>query len=246
MQVDTTAIEQAISTIVDIDTAIEVDGDTVVVTGIVDTPEEHEAVLNVLSELLPDARIEDNLNGGAVMPEEIGDLHLSGTEAAGFAGAQPGLHETEALEPGDFTDQTILEDEGVAAGPTGTHADDDVSEGDEVYVPPTDPAMSQTGEFLGGFATTADQPEPVPTSEVIPGPADGALEEAVRGELMEDSATTALDINVTSIRGVITLRGIVDDIDDAENAQEVAARVPGVIEVREELQVRASQQGGPG
>jgi hypothetical protein len=244
MNVDTTAIEQAISEMVEVDTVIEMDGDTVVVTGIVDTDEEHDAVLNVLNELLPDLRIEDNLNGGAVMPEEIGDLQLSEAGSAGFAGAQPGLHETEALEPGDFTDQTILEDQGVAAGPSGTHADDEVSEGDEVYVPPTDPPMSQSGEFLGGFQTTSDEPEPIARSEVVGGIPDGALEDAVRTELMEDSATTALDIEVTSINGVIMLRGVVDDIDDAENAEEVAARVPGVQEVREELQLRASQQGG--
>ena len=40
-------------------------------------------------------------------------------------------------------------------------------------------------------------------------------------------------------RGIARLRGLVQDLDDAENAEEVAARVPGVIEVREELDVES-------
>lgn len=246
MELDTAALEHAIEEIVDVNTAIEVTGDTIVVTGIVDTPEEHEAVLNVLGEFLPNVHIEDNIAMGAVMPEEIGDMRLSSTEAAGFAGAEAGLRDSEALEPGDFTDQAILEDQGVASGPSGTHADDDVAEGDEVYVPPTDPAMDREGEFLGGFQTTADPGEAVPRSEVAGGSADGAIEDAVRDALLRDSATTALEIEVMSANGFVVLTGMVDDIEDAENAQAIAAEVPGVREVREELEVRASQQGGAG
>ena len=241
MQVDTAALEHAIDQIVDVQTAIEVDGEAIVVTGIIDTAEEREAVMDLLQELEPGARIVDNLALGAVMPQEIGDLRVSETEATGLQGAEPGLRESESLEPGDFTDQDILHDQGVASGPSGTHADDDVAEGDEVYVPPTDPARSPEGEFLGGFQTTADQPEPVPQSQVVGGSPDGAIEEAVMVELREDSATTALDIEVTSFRGVVTLRGIVDDIEDAENAQAVAARVPGVVSVRDEMQLRAGR-----
>ena len=244
-QIDTAALEHAIEEIVDVSTAIEVDGESVVVTGIVDTDEEHDAVLNVLTEFLPDVHIEDNLSMGGAMPEEIGDLRLSETEAAGLAGAQPGLRETESLEPGDFMDQGTLHDQGVASGPSGTHADDDVAEGDEVYIPPTDPVATREGDFLGGFQITADEPEPIPTSEVVGGPADSAIEEAVRQELLEDAATTALEIEVTAANGIVRLRGIVDDIEDAENAQEVATRVPGVLEVREELEIRAGPLGGP-
>jgi hypothetical protein len=244
MRVESSALEHAIEEITEVDTAIEVDGDTIVVTGIIDTDEERQAVLDVLNRLQPEARIVDNLAMGGAMPEEIGDLRLSETEAAGFAGAQPGLYETEALEPGDFTDQHIIKDQGVASGPSGTHADDDVAEGDDVYIPPTDPPRDSDGEFLGGFQTTADEPEDIPVSEVVPGFADSALEEAVIGELREDAATTALEVEVTSNRGVITLRGFVDDIEDAENAQSVAARIPGVIDVRDELQLRVTQQGG--
>ena len=244
MQIDTAALEHAIEEVVDINTAIEIDGDTLVVTGIIDSAEERQAILDVLEELQPAIRVIDNLAIGGVMPEEIGDLALSETEAAGFAGAQPGLRDGESLEPGDFTDQQILEDPGVASGPSGTHVDDDVSEGDEVYVPPTDPVRSADGEILGGFQTTADQPEPIPVSEVVPGFADGALEEAVLTELREDAATTGLLIEVESDQGVVTLRGYVGDIEDAENAQAVASRIPGVVEVLDELRLWVRQQSG--
>lgn len=240
MQADTAELEHAVSQIVDVETAIEVDGDAIVVTGIIDTDEEREAILDLLGELEPGARVVDNLAMGAVMPRELGDLRLSETESAGLPGAQPDLSEDESIEPGDFTDQTILSDQGVAAGPSGTHADDDVSEGDEVYVPPTDPASTPEGEFLGGFRTTAGQPDPVPQSPVVGGSPDAAIEEAVIAELREDAATTTLEVEATAMRGVVTLRGFVDDLEDAENAQAIASRVPGVVEVRDEIQLRAS------
>jgi osmotically-inducible protein OsmY len=38
--------------------------------------------------------------------------------------------------------------------------------------------------------------------------------------------------------GIVVLRGLVDDVLDAEAAEAVAARVDGVREVREELELR--------
>jgi BON domain-containing protein len=243
MNVDIAALEQAIEEIVEVNTALEVDGDKLVVTGTVHSPEVREAVLDTLDRLAPGAEVVDNLVIGAFMPEEIGNLAISETEAVGFAGAQPGLQDPESIEPGDFTDQRILDDPAVASGPTGTYADDDLAEGDEVYVPPTDPPRAPDAEFLGGFQTTADEDQPVPRSEVVGGPADGAIEEAVRIELREDAATAGMELQVSSAAGIVYLRGTVDDLDDAENAEAVASRVPGVREVREELQLRASEGG---
>ena len=39
--------------------------------------------------------------------------------------------------------------------------------------------------------------------------------------------------------GIVRLRGIVPTLDDAESAEEVAGRVPTVIEILEELEVAA-------
>ena len=58
------------------------------------------------------------------------------------------------------------------------------------------------------------------------------------GEIeVEDSATADLSIFVAVRNGIAHLRGQVPDLDDADNAEEVAARVPGIREVVEELDV---------
>src|ERR687885_782443 len=63
------------------------------------------------------------------------------------------------------------------------------------------------------------------------------LAETLRRELAEDAATTDLEIVVAVRNGVAHLRGRVTDLDDADNAEAVAARVPGIREVVEELEV---------
>ena len=68
-------------------------------------------------------------------------------------------------------------------------------------------------------------------------PGDEAIADAIRRELREDALTTDLTIRVTVRDGVAHLRGSVPSLDDAESAEEVAGRVPGVREVIEELDV---------
>ena len=66
---------------------------------------------------------------------------------------------------------------------------------------------------------------------------DEAIRDAILRELREDAATTDLNLEVDVEEGLVTLRGTVQSLDDVESAEEVAARVPGVIEVNEELDV---------
>ena len=68
-------------------------------------------------------------------------------------------------------------------------------------------------------------------------PGDEALASAIRRELREDATTTDLPLGVAVRRGVAYLRGRVAGPEDAENAEAVAARVPGVVEVVERLEV---------
>ena len=58
--------------------------------------------------------------------------------------------EEEAIEPGDFTDQPIMQYGDYAAGPSSGFEDDEASEGDEVFVPPTDPVGTDR-EVIGGL-----------------------------------------------------------------------------------------------
>lgn len=143
----------------------------------------------------------------------------------------------------DLTAQELLTDPIAAAGPSSS-ADDPVADGDQVYVPPSDPVVTtnDTGrvEVLGGFAADSMDSVGVARSASDASLGDEAIEDAIRRELREDSTTTDLNIQVLVRRGVARLRGTVDDLDDAENAESVAARVPGVVEVVEELDLAAS------
>ena len=70
-------------------------------------------------------------------------------------------------------------------------------------------------------------------------PGDEALAEAIARELREDASTTSLAVDVFVRRGIVHLRGWVPGLEDADNAEAVAARVPGVVDVVDELEVPA-------
>src|SRR5581483_7657325 len=129
----------------------------------------------------------------------------------------------------------LLKDPLAAAGPSESE-DDVVGEGEVSYVPPTDPVRTSDNEVLGGFAITSmDQVGAGRSSDETFG--DEAIADAVRRELAEDAATAGLAIEVTVEQGVVRLRGRVTDIEDAENAEAVASRVPGVVSVDEDLEL---------
>jgi hypothetical protein len=203
----------------------------------VQSENERQAAIDIVTAIAPDRRIEDNLEIMSVLPEAIGDLTLSEAAVGDFTAATPETSDTESLEPGDFTDQEILTNPFGAAGPAGTAVDEDISEGEQVYVPPTDPVRTRDNEVLGGFQTTSDDSIEVDKA-VSGGFADEAIADAVRQELREDAATTDLDVFVNVRQGIVHLRGVVPNLVDAENAEDVAGRVPGVREVREDLEVQ--------
>jgi hypothetical protein len=142
------------------------------------------------------------------------------------------------FEP-DFTDQVAMNDPSEASGANGSGAEDPASDGDAVYTPPIDPVVTTDEhgrtEILGGFGSEEDLLPDRSASDGRVG--DEALADAVRRRLAEDAATTDLTIVVAVRNGVAHLRGQVTDLDDADNAESVAASVPGVREVVEELDV---------
>jgi osmotically-inducible protein OsmY len=71
----------------------------------------------------------------------------------------------------------------------------------------------------------------------LPASGDESLRDAVLRELLEDAATTDLEIEVEVASGVAVLRGKVQDMQDVDNAMGVAERIPGVVEVVDELTV---------
>jgi hypothetical protein len=122
-----------------------------------------------------------------------------------------------------------------------TAAEDVVDGQEESYFPPTDPVIQpgdrDYGDIVGGFSGTsmdAPGPERSASDELI---GDEALEEAVRQMLISDASTTDLNVRVTALNGVVTLEGGVSGMEDAENAEAVAARVAGVRDVIDRIQI---------
>jgi osmotically-inducible protein OsmY len=219
--------------------AVEEQGDAVVLSGIIESEEQRLAAFDIVQTIAPDKRIIDDLELDGSLPDVIQDGHIVSATIGDAPIADTGAEEpTDELEPGDLTDQRILENPMGASGPGYTAADEagDISEGEEVYVPPTDPTRSRDNEVLGGFSTSSmDEIEIERSADGRLG--ESAIEDAILRELREDAATNGLEIEVTFRRGIARLRGRVDDVLDVENATEVAARVPGVIDVLDELEV---------
>src|SRR5438552_4181793 len=65
-------IERRVAEDLGLDVVIEEDGDAVVVSGMLDDEEARASVLDIVSELAGDRRVDDNLELGAVLPELIG------------------------------------------------------------------------------------------------------------------------------------------------------------------------------
>lgn len=115
------------------------------------------------------------------------------------------------------------------------------------YFPPTDPPVDISDdpdgiEVTAGFQSTSMDDEREPESdedlqEDDSGIQDSKIVDNVVRELNEDSATTALNIHVASVRGVVHLTGFVSDPNDGDLAASVAERVDGVRQVVERLVV---------
>jgi osmotically-inducible protein OsmY len=230
----TARIEERVARSAGISVLVEEDRGKLVVTGVVDSEELRQTVLELTSDMAGGKPVDDNIDVASGPPAEMGRAVLSEGDVGMFTGAITGTDDDEALSPVDFTDQKTLVNAEAASGPSDGF-DDDVSEGGTVYVPPIDPVGTNT-EVIGGFQSDsmADM-EPERSSDGTIG--DEGLADAVRAALREYSTTTAFAIDVDVENRIVRLRGTVADIEDVENAEAVAALVPGVVEVREELRV---------
>lgn len=73
--------------------------------------------------------------------------------------------------------------------------------------------------------------------------ADARLTDLVRFTLLKDPVLANERIVVTAKEGLVTLSGIVDQDAKRNRALEIASHVPGVREVRSDLELRASKGG---
>lgn len=230
-------VERKIARAIETDLLVEDDGRTLVVSGMVDTPEARASALEIAKAEAGSRDVDDAIEVTTVLPSETAGAELSTVEAGDLRGAEPGLADTgEAIEAGDFTDRSTLHSPQEAAGPGSSLEYDRTSEGGAAYTPPIDP-VGGNREVIGGLQHSSMESIEVERSALDDQPGDEALRDAIIRELHEDSATTGLHLEVVVNRKVAHIRGHVPFLEDAENAEEVAARVPGLIEVIDDTEV---------
>jgi len=147
------------------------------------------------------------------------------TGAAGDIASLEGLADRD-LRSGETDDPYVASDEGLT------------------YIPPSDPPVipsddPQGIEIAAGTGTSSiDEPyDEDHHGEALP--FESEITARVREALEADAATSALAdrIGISTIDGIVVLRGTVDSLDDGDSLAEVASRVTGVTEVRDETEV---------
>ncbi len=197
--------------------------------------------MDIASQAAPDARIDNQLEVESVLPTDV-NAFQGDAPTAEMAETSASIRAAGGDIDPDFTDRPGLNDPILASGADTSGPDDPGSTG-EVYTPPVDPVVRTdahgAAHVLGGFSIDSAEDSSVEPSAMDDQPGDEALADAIRRELAEDSATADLEIVVAVRKGVAHLRGQVPDLDDADNAESVAARArcpqrisatkPGVI-----------------
>jgi len=220
--------------------AVDVENGVARLIGPVDSERLRQAAIDLASSVDGIRRVDDEMSFEVVSPDMVTEPN-DNDEQFGYADA-------ESLE-----DDVPDEEDDFAAFPGTTDQIQVIEEG-ETYIPPIDPVVEpSTGyqelEIVGGFQTEAtddtDEEEQEAFEDsvafdaetrVIERDDDDILDDVVR-ELREDSETTTLKLNVRVVRGVVYLHGKVQSIDDAENAESVASRIPGVVSVEDRTDI---------
>lgn len=215
----------------------------VILSGVSDSTESQAAVAESVKWLAPGMPVQNNITVAAGVTAETEsayeDRNLPGDTEPPAGSESIQAEGISDLDLG-FTDQPLETNE-------LNVVDDDVMDLDESVEPepaffaPTDPVL-KLGErggadVLGGFTPTSDTSFEVDRSAEGQQPGDEAIADAVRRELREDALTTDLPIEVVVEEGVVHLHGRVSSLEEAEGAEDVASRVPGVREVLEELEL---------
>lgn len=224
-----------------INVGVDVENGVARLSGLVTSTEMHQAAIDL-------ARMVDGIRG---IDDEIEELVISPDSAFEAPDRDEGF---------GYADRMSLEDdisdtEPDFTGDVGADANDfqrAIEEG-EPYFPPTDPVVRPSTDrqdlrIVGGFqatsmdelATEADAEPDDETDEITQFVArdDDDIRIDVLRELREDALTTDLRLEVNVINGIVFLKGTVQSVEDAENAEAVAGRVPGVVEVRDMTEVR--------
>lgn len=98
--------------------------------------------------------------------------------------------------------------------------------------------------FAGSLSLAAQAGTSAPAAPAQPAAAnadasDDAITNEVKAALAQNQKVAALQIGVSTQAGVVVLKGSVPDTDSAEQAVRVAAAVPGVRQIHNELKVQS-------
>jgi osmotically-inducible protein OsmY len=196
------------------------------------------------------------LNPDDVPAEEMG-RQMTGDQAEGDQVAY--LREGELDTDDDVTDTEMYEGEADSGAEgaleslteldmrAGETSDPEVAaEEGMTWVPPVDPPVipadnAEGLEMAAGFGTTGFDGQIDEDHRAEDLTDEDEVSARVREALRADAATSryADQLAIANASGVVAIRGLVDDIDDTDNVLEVAARVSGVRDVLDELDVRA-------
>lgn len=196
-----------------------------------------------LRQLRGDRSLDDQGTGtfSAEMVDGLGEL----TDSDQYLGEiEAGVHDD---LPDDTESLELLTELELRDGET----DDAFTASDEglTYVPPIDPPTLPSGsredaEIASGFGVSAlDEPySPDSAASMLPG--DDQMEALVREAIRAESATSpyADTVSISVRDGVVTLRGLVVDLEDSDNLVMAAAYVEGVVEVLDELQIHSLER----
>lgn len=227
-----------------IDLVVEQHDRRLLLAGAVGTEGVRDAALDIATAVVGDAlELDHDITVAGAVAAEMQDATLSEAGFGGEPGADADLEEYESVMAGDFTDQPTLSSPDDAQGASLSDADvemdshrtDLTSEGDFVYVPPIDPAGGAEEVIAGFTSSSLDNLEVPRSSDGTLG--DEAIRDAVIDALQSDAATAGLELDVQVSQGVVQLFGTATDLDEIESAEEVTARVPGVVEVIEQLRI---------
>lgn len=226
---------------------VAITGNTVLLSGPVENEEHRQRAATIAREMAPGLRVDNGLEARRMIAEDIEDT-------VGVNDDELDSPELNDINPADAPDELLVSDVGDedlheepletneldVVDPT-TYDEEDPVEPDPAYFAPTDPVIGSDDQgntaIVGGWDPTSMSSQEIAPSAEDNQPGDEALADAIRQELREDATTTTLRIDVQVERGVARLRGRVPDLIDAENAESVAGRVPGVRDVIEDLDV---------
>jgi hypothetical protein len=157
---------------------------------------------------------------------------------------EAGVHDDLPTEPDERNIEMVTARE-LRSGETSNP--DVAAEEGLVYVPPIDPPVvpsedSREGlKVAAGFGVSALDEEYDEDHSGSALATEDEMSARIREALRADSSTTefADHLAIGTRGGVVRVRGLVDDVDDSDNVLAVIERVEGVVEVIDELEVRA-------